>query len=65
MLSTTRVTAEANVKRGDCRTRLQPYPRTLILENESTAREEMGCPIDMAGRKVVKISILFTCGRSS
>jgi len=41
------------------------YPCTLILENESTAREEIGCPIDIAGRNVVKISILFTCGRSS
>lgn len=41
------------------------YPRTLILEKESTARDEMGCPIDIAGRKVVKINILFTCGKSS
>ena len=42
-----------------------PYPRTLILENDSTARDEIGCPIDIAGRNVVKISIRFTCGRSS
>jgi len=39
-------------------------PRTLIFENESTARDEIGCPIDIAGRKVVNISILFTSGRS-
>jgi hypothetical protein len=43
----------------------QPYPRTLILENDSTAREEIGRPIDIAGRNVVKISILFTCGSNS
>jgi hypothetical protein len=36
------------------------YPRTLILENDNTARDEMGRPIDIAGRNVVKISILFT-----
>ncbi len=36
------------------------YPWTLILEKDSTALEEMGCPIDMAGRNVVKISIRFT-----
>jgi len=41
------------------------YPCTLILENDSTARDEIGRPIDIAGRKVVKISIRFTCGRSS
>ena len=45
--------------------RNQPYPRTLILENDSTARDEIGRPIDIAGRNVVKISILFTCGSSS
>jgi hypothetical protein len=38
------------------------YPRTLILENDSTARDEIGRPIDIAGRNVVKINILFTCG---
>jgi len=43
----------------------QLYPCTLILEKESTARDEMGCPIDIAGRNVVKISIRFSCGRSS
>jgi hypothetical protein len=36
------------------------YPRTLILENDNTARDEIGRPIDIAGRNVVKISILFT-----
>lgn len=41
------------------------YPRTLIRENDSTARDEIGRPIDIAGRNVVKISILFTCGNSS
>jgi hypothetical protein len=41
------------------------YPRTLILENDNTARDEIGRPIDIAGRNVVKISILFTCGSSS
>ncbi len=41
------------------------YPRTLILENDSTARDEIGRPIDIAGRNVVKINILFTCGSNS
>jgi hypothetical protein len=40
------------------------YPRTLILENDSTACPGVGRPIDIAGRKVVKISILFTSGSS-
>lgn len=40
-------------------------PRTLILEKDSTARDEIGRPIDIAGRNVVKISILFTCGSNS
>ena len=40
-------------------------PRTLILEKDSTARDEIGLPIDIAGRNVVKISILFTCGSNS
>lgn len=31
-----------------------------MRENESTARDEMGWPIDMAGRNVVKINILLT-----
>ena len=41
------------------------YPRTLILENDSTARLGVGRPIDSAGRNVVKISIRFTCGSTS
>ena len=45
--------------------RNDPYPCTLILENDNTARDEIGRPIDIAGRKVVKISIRFTCGSSS
>jgi hypothetical protein len=40
------------------------YPRTLTRENDNTARDEIGLPIDMAGRKVVKINILFTCGNN-
>jgi len=36
------------------------HPRTLIRENERTARDEIGRPIDIAGRNVVKISIRFT-----
>jgi len=42
-----------------------PYPLTLIFENDSTARLAVGRPIVSAGRKVVKISIRFTCGRTS
>lgn len=42
-----------------------PYPRTLIFENDSTARLAVGRPIDNAGRNVVKISIRFTCGNTS
>ena len=38
------------------------HPLTLILENESTALPEVGLPIDVAGRKVVKMSMFFTCG---
>src|SRR5258708_2989955 len=41
------------------------YPRTLILENDSTARDEIGRPIDIAGRNVVKINILFTWGSNA
>jgi len=41
------------------------YPLTLIRENESTALPVVGRPIDMAGRKVVKISMFFTCEGSS
>jgi hypothetical protein len=44
--------------------RPRSYPRTLIFENDSTARPGVGLPIDMAGRNVVKISILFTSGSS-
>ena len=40
------------------------YPRTLILENDNTACPGVGRPIDIAGRNVVKISILFTSGNS-
>ncbi len=40
------------------------YPFTLIFENEITARPDVGIPIDMAGRKVVKISMFFTFGNS-
>ncbi len=35
------------------------YPRTLILENESTALPAVGLPIAVAGRKIVKISMFF------
>jgi hypothetical protein len=41
------------------------YPFTLIFENDSTARLCVGRPIDSAGRKVVKISICFTWGKTS
>jgi len=41
------------------------HPFTLTRENESTALPDVGRPIDMAGRNVVKISIFFTCGGSS
>lgn len=44
--------------------RLCLYPRTLIFENDRTARPGVGLPIDMAGRNVVKINILFTSGSS-
>ena len=46
-------------------TRHGTYPRTLIFENDSTARLGVGRPIDNAGRNVVKISIRFTCGNTS
>jgi hypothetical protein len=42
-----------------------PYPLTLIFENESTARPAVGMPIEVAGRKVVKMSMFFTCGNNS
>lgn len=41
------------------------YPLTLIFENDNTARPGIGRPIDVAGRKVVKISMFLTCGNSS
>ena len=41
------------------------YPLTLTRENESTALPEVGRPMDVAGRKVVKISMFFTCEGSS
>src|SRR5215467_7563632 len=37
-------------------------PFTLIFENESTARPEVGRPMVVAGRNVVKISMFFTLG---
>lgn len=40
------------------------YPLTLIFENDNTAVPEVGRPIDVAGRKVVKMSMFFTCGSS-
>ena len=43
----------------------ESYPRTLIFENDNTARLAVGRPIDSAGRNVVKISIRFTCGKTS
>src|SRR5215813_3611269 len=42
-----------------------PQPRTLIFEKESTARPAVGLPIDIAGRKVVKISMFLTRGSRS
>ena len=42
--------------------RLTSYPLTLIFENDNTALPEVGLPIDVAGRKVVKMSMFFTCG---
>src|SRR5579864_2006850 len=42
-----------------------PYPRTLIFENESTARLAVGRPMESAGRNVVKINMRFTCGNTS
>jgi hypothetical protein len=38
------------------------YPFTLIFENDKTARPDLGWPIKVAGRKVVKMSIFLTCG---
>jgi hypothetical protein len=56
---------EITTARSKTAARSSAYPRTLIRENDNTAREEIGRPIDMAGRNVVKISILLTCGSSS
>jgi hypothetical protein len=56
---------EITTARSKTAARSSAYPRTLIRENDSTARDDIGRPIDMAGRNVVKISILLTCGRSS
>ena len=47
----------------NCATR--PYPRTLTLANDNTARPGVGRPIDVAGRKVVKINMFFTAGNIS
>ena len=41
------------------------YPRTLILENDSTARPVVGRPMEVAGRNVVKISMFLTWGSNS
>src|SRR5437762_13136812 len=41
------------------------YPRTLILEKDSTARPVVGRPMDVAGRNVVKISMFLTWGSNS
>ena len=41
------------------------YPFTSILEKDSMARPDVGAPIDVAGRNVVKISMFFTCGERS
>ena len=54
-----------NSNSRDARPARRSYPRTLILENDSTARPHVGRPIDMAGRKVVKISMRFTSGSTS
>ncbi len=47
-----------------CRTCCPPaagiYPLTLIFANDNTARDEIGLPMLMAGRKVVKISMRLT-----
>ena len=43
----------------------KPYPRTLTLANDNTARPGVGRPIDVAGRNVVKINIFFTAGKIS
>jgi len=45
--------------------REESYPRTLILEKDNTARPDVGLPIVVAGRKVVKMSMFFTCGNRS
>ena len=42
-----------------------PYPFTLIFENERTAVPGRGLPMSVAGRNVVKINMFFNeCGRS-
>ena len=41
------------------------YPVTLILANDSTALPVVGWPNAVAGRKTVKISILFNCGKQA
>ena len=53
----------AKIQSGEFPVRcVRAYPLTLIFENESTALPEVGLPIDVAGRKVVKMSMFFTCG---
>ena len=56
--------AAARFEEAGRKPRGRAYPRTLIFEKDKTARPEVGRPIDIAGRNVVKISIRFTCGRS-
>jgi hypothetical protein len=47
----------------EVQSRTENYPFTLIFENDSTARPEVGTPIDIAGRNVENTSIRFTSGR--
>jgi len=54
-----------NATQLPCEPEDRSYPFTLMRENESTAVPDVGRPIDVAGRKVVKISIFFTCGGRS
>src|ERR1035437_10085338 len=41
------------------------YPLTCTLENDSTTRLAVGWPKAVAGWKVVKISMFFSCGKMS
>ena len=40
-----------------------PYPLTCTFENDRITRLAVGCPKAVAGWKVVKISMFFSCGR--